>query len=291
MGAESDFFVPIARDLPASETLPEQIHVSESGFCELYLVRRDGRCRVCKVLKPEYRGNPVYESLLRKEFDLGFGLDHPGICRTLDWTRLPGFGSAILMEWVDGRTLDVWAAQEQPGPDRIRQVFSEICDALDYIHRRQLVHRDIKPENVMLTHDGDHVKLIDFGLADADAWYLYKQAAGTRDYAAPEVLAGRAADARSDIFSVGVMLGELGGRRFSRQAAKCMRQLPDRRYRSAGQLRHALMRRTGLRCMVIVPVILAVVVALWLLWDFRRSERHAARIFHEATDLIENALR
>ena len=291
MGAESNFFEPLPQGQPVQEAPPELIHVSVEGWCELWRLHHAGRYRVGKVLKPEYRGNPVYESLLRKEFDLGSGLDHPGICRTLDWATLPGFGSAILMEWVDGRTLDVWAAQERPGPDRVRQVFCEICDALDYLHRRQRIHRDLKPENVMLTHDGDHVKLIDFGLADADAWYLHKQAAGTRDYAAPEVLAGRAADARSDIWSVGVMLKEWGGRRFARVAAKCTRPIPARRYRHAGDLRRALSHRPLRRWLLVLAAGLALGAAGWGLWESGRAARQADRIFREATEWIEESLR
>ena len=291
MGVESNFFEPLPQGLSVFDAPPEPLPVSAGGWCELWRLRHDGHYRVCKALKPEYRGNPVYESLLRKEFEMGFGLDHPGICRTLDWTTLPGCGSAILMEWVDGRTLDEWMAQERPGPERIRQVFCEICDALDYLHRRQRVHRDLKPENVMLTHDGDHVKLIDFGLADADAWYLHKQAGGTRDYAAPEVLAGGAADARSDIWSVGVMLKDYGGRRFARVAEKCMHRIPARRWRHAGDLRRALMRRPFRRWLPVLAAVLAAAAAGWILWESGRTARQADRIFREATEWIENSLR
>ena len=290
MGLESNFFEKPPASLPAEEPVPERLYASVSGCCELWLLRRAGRYRVCKVLKAEFRGHPVCESLLRKEFDLGYGLDHPGICRILDWETLPDLGPAIIMEWVDGRTLAEWAARERPDVEQVRTVFCELCEALEYIHRRQRVHRDLKPENVMLTCDGDHVKLIDFGLADADAWYLHKQAAGTPGYAAPEVLAGGAADARSDIWSLGVMLAGLGGRRFSRIARKCMRSQPGRRYRSAGQLRRALMRRPARRWLPVLLAVLLCAAAVSPLWSSRRAARQADRIFREATELVGRGL-
>ena len=288
MGLESTFFEQRPEGLPAAGPSPELLHRSETGYTELWRVRRDGRYRVCKVLKPAFRGDPAFEALLRKEFDLGCGLEHPGICRILDWKTLPEWGSAIEMEWVDGRTLADLAAQRSLSASDVRRLFGEICDALDYIHRRGLVHRDLKPENVLVTHDGSHVKLIDFGLSDAGDWYQHKQAAGTRGYAAPELLAGRPADARSDIFSLGVMLSELGGKRFSRVTGKCTRQIPEKRYQDVRQVRRALDER-GRWVWAAVAVVILILMAALLLPD--RAARQADCIFKDATELIENSLR
>ena len=289
MGVESTFFEGRPGDLPAGGLLPELLHRSETGYTELWRIRREGRYRVYKVLKPEFRGEAAYEALLRKEFGLGFGLDHPGICRVLDWKTSPEWGSTIEMEWVDGQTLAEMASQGPLPTAQLRQLFVELCDALEYIHRRGLVHRDLKPENVLVTHEGGHVKLIDFGLSDAGDWYQLKEAAGTRVYAAPELLAGRPADARSDIYSLGVMLSELGGKRFSRVAGKCTRQIPDRRYRDARQVQRVLegRGRWGWMAVVTLALFLGLGAAL-LLRD--RAARQADRIFGEATELIERSL-
>ncbi len=286
MGAESTFFGHFPSNPPEREIRPERLYASASGYSELWRIRREGRYRVCKVLKEEHRGDPAFETLLRKEFELGYGLEHPGICRILDWKVLPGLGSAIEMEWVDGESLAELAARGPIPAPRIRSLFCELCEALDYIHRRGLVHRDLKPENVMVTHDGGHVKLIDFGLADAGGWYLHKQPAGTPDYAAPEVLAGREADARSDIWSLGVMLSVLGGRKFSQIAHRCARQIPERRFQDVRQVKMAL-ERCGRPVWLAAMAILLVAGALALLWAGGRDARRADRIFREATDLIE----
>ena len=289
MGAESTFFEHFPGSQPLQEAALELLHRSESGFAELWRVRRDGLYRVFKVLKASCRGKQAYEDLLRKEYELACGLEHPGVCRVLDWIVLPILGSAIEMEWVDGSTL-AELAEKRPLPAvQVRQLFGEICDALDYVHHRGLVHRDLKPENVMVTHDGGHIRLIDFGLADADEWYLHKQPAGTPGYAAPEVLAGRPADARSDIYSLGVMLLELGGRKFARVAGKCMKQLPEQRYQDVRQLKGALEHRTWPVWLAAVALLLTAV--LFLLWlGHNPSARKADRVFEEATELIENTL-
>ena len=289
MGAESTFFEHFAGSQPLQEAALELLHRSESGYAELWRVRREGRYRVFKVLKAPYRGEPAWEVLLRKEYELGCGLEHPGICRILDWKVLPALGSAIEMEWVDGQTLASLSGGRQLPAAQVRRLFGEICDALDYIHRRGLVHRDLKPENVMVTHDGDHIKLIDFGLADADEWYLHKQPAGTPGYVAPEVLAGRPAEARSDIYSLGVMFLELGGRKFSRVAGKCMKPVPDRRFQDIRQLRCALEHRSWPGWMAAAVLLLA--AGLILLWLGKGpASREADRVFEEATELIEKTL-
>ena len=289
MGAESVFFSQFPSSPPEREIRPERLYASASGYSELWRIRREGRYRVCKVLKEEHRGDPAFEALLRKEFELGYGLEHPGVCRILDWKELPGLGSAIEMEWVDGESLAELAARGPIPTARIRSLFCELCDALDYIHHRGLVHRDLKPENVMVTHDGGHIKLIDFGLADADGWYLLKLPAGTPGYAAPEVLAGRAADARSDIWSLGVMLSELGGRRLSGVARKCTRPLPEHRFQNVLQVKTSLERRWRPAWLAALAILLAVGV-LALVWAGGRESRRADRIFREATELIENEL-
>lgn len=289
MGTESTFFEPLSAELPAQDIRPECLYVSEEGFSEIWRVRREGRFRVYKVLKPAFRGNPAHESLLRKEFELCYGLEHPHICRILDWKVLPELGSAIEMEWVDGCTLAELAAKGPLPPDEVRALFGEICEALAYIHRRQLVHRDLKPENVMVTHDGGHVKLLDFGLADTNGWYLYKQAAGTPRYAAPEVLAGRAADARSDIYSLGVMLADVGGKPFLRISARCTRTLPSQRYQQVGDVQCALSRRPfRLAGWAVAGLLLG--AALWWMLASGSAARRADRIFREATEMLEQVL-
>lgn len=219
----------------------ECIYRSESGHSVLYRIRQEGKFRVLKALKEEYRGDPFYRSLLRKEFEIGWELDHPGICKTFGFRESNDLGPVIEMEWVDGCTLEELYAQGPVALPVEQQLFSEICDALSYIHRKQVFHRDLKPENILVTFKGSHIKLIDFGLSDTDTHASHKESAGTVAYAAPELLRGESADARSDIFSLGRILFEVSDR-FTSVALKCMDRRPEKRYASAEEVKAALMR-------------------------------------------------
>ena len=219
----------------------ECIYCSEKGPSILYRTQREGKFRVLKALKEEFRNDPFYRGLLRKEFEIGWELDHPGICKTLDFREVDSLGPCIEMEWVDGCTLEELYAHGPVARELEVQLFSELCDALSYIHRKQVFHRDLKPENILVTHKGSHIKLIDFGLSDSDTHATHKESAGTVVYAAPEVLRGDPADARSDIFSLGRILFEVSDR-YTALALRCMDRRPEKRPASAEEVKAALLK-------------------------------------------------
>lgn len=222
------------------DTAPEDLclmNPSGCGWSELWKCRMNGKFMVLKALKKEYRNSPVHANMLRKEFSLSYDLDHQSICKALDFRNVPDLGDCIVMQWVDGTAL----REMLPLRDRdlSMKIAMELCDAMDYIHSRQIVHRDLKPENIIITHNGHNVKLIDFGLSDADDYAVLKFPAGTRSYAAPEVIAGSEGDCRSDIWSLGMILSELDGipRGIVR---KCLARNPEKRYRSVLEVKRAL---------------------------------------------------
>ena len=100
------------------------------------------------------------------------------------------FGPCIVMEYIDGVTLDKFL-EGKPSKQLRRKVVDQLIDALAYIHGKQIVHRDLKPSNILVTRNGSNVKIIDFGLSDADDYAILKQAAGTLKYMAPEQNKGR----------------------------------------------------------------------------------------------------
>ena len=261
MGEPSFFFADPGCGMTTVSGL-ECIYCSETGPSMLFRIQREGKFRVLKALKEEFRDNPFYQGLLRKEFEIGWELDHPGICKTLDYREVEGLGPCIEMEWVDGCTLEELYAHGPVAAELERQVFAELCDALSYIHHKQVFHRDLKPENIMVTHKGSHVKLIDFGLSDSDTHATHKESAGTVVYAAPEVLRGEAADARSDIFSLGRILFEVSDR-YTPLALRCMERRPEKRPASAEEVKAALLRprRTWLWWVLAALALVASVLA------------------------------
>lgn len=257
MEDNSAFFVhpetPSAKEAPA----PELIHSSRQGFCELYRVDRMGQFRVLKCLKTSFRGDPLYENLLRKEFEIGYTLRHPNICEYYSFGPQEGLGNCIEMEWVDGRTLETLLSEGRPVLALRDKILDELCDALTYIHSKQILHRDLKPSNILITYGGDTVKLVDFGFSDSDAHTVLKTPAGTQAFAAPETLRDGIADIRSDIFSLGLIISALGGHRDV--ARKCCEKLPQHRYPSVSAVKKALHSRSPLLAGIIF--ILLIVLA------------------------------
>ena len=214
----------------------ELIHSSEEGFSELYRICKEGRFFVYKALKKQYRGNLMYEELLGKDFKIGFSLSHSSVCQYYAKIQHPMLGSCIVMEWIDGCTLEEFIKAGNTSSQLCEKIICEICDALEYIHRKQIIHRDLKPENIMITHNGQNVKIIDFGLSDADSYGIFKAPAGTRHYAAPELITGEPVDARCDIWSLGVIIDEIS-RKYRHVAAHCLQHDRNKRYSSVAEIK------------------------------------------------------
>lgn len=220
------------------------LHESKGGFSRLFRAQRMGKWQVLKCLKPEFAQQDEYRALLQKEFEIGFHLDHPNIARTESLEEVEGLGICIVEEYVDGKSLRELMGVKDLSRNRIIGIMSQLADALEYLHQHQIVHRDLKPENILITAKGDYVKLIDFGLSDADSYTILKQPAGTRRYAAPEVF-GSSSESNgiaADIYSFGKILEELNTQLphpdalLKKIAARCTQRNPHDRYTSLSSI-------------------------------------------------------
>ncbi len=198
--------------------------LGSGGMGEVYRARdlRLGREVAVKVLPAEVAATPDRLARFEREARTVASLNHPNIVTLFSVEDADGV-RFLTMELVEGRTLsDVMTPGGLP-QQRILELAIALTDALVAAHERGVIHRDLKPANVMVTRDG-RLKVLDFGLAklvtgDADAATRAAtvEAAisgegkmfGTVPYMAPEQLRGEDADARSDVFALGIVLYEL----------------------------------------------------------------------------------
>lgn len=253
------------------------------GPFRLLTATRYGKRYLLKCLSADYSRDPVYSMIQAKEFEIGITLDHPSIRRTLGFEEVAGFGRAVILEYIDGEPLDRALKDGRITKDNARSVVSQLASALEYIHTRQIYHRDIKPSNILLTYSGRQVKLIDFSLSDSGSYVILKNPAGTKRYLAPEQMnADAKPSSRADIYSFGVVVGEIaervGDKELGRIAKVCADPDPFKRPESLSQIRLPeqmdLSRRVAGNIMdsklltIILGVVATVMVLLiaWLIW-------------------------
>jgi len=206
--------------------------IGKGGMGEVYLAhdaKLDRRVAV-KFLPDEMHKDPRARERFLREAKAAAALDHPFICKVFEAGESRG-RSYIVMEFVEGKSLgDRIAEGPLPLPEALK-VTLEVCEALEAAHAKGIIHRDLKPSNLMCTPQG-HVKVMDFGLAkhivsepvgtQVSALSRTLTAAplqasittpgvviGTIGYMSPEQAKGEAVDARTDIFSLGIVLAQM----------------------------------------------------------------------------------
>ncbi|MGH7673696.1 MAG: serine/threonine-protein kinase, partial [Gemmatimonadales bacterium] len=187
-----------------------QHEIGRGGYSIVYLARdREVDAPVAiKLLVPPPAGAQVARERLRREVQVVRELSHANIVAVYDCGD-EGPWSFVVMEYVAGPDLQAAVRDRGPlAPERAARIGRDIAAALGAAHRRGILHRDVKPQNVLLDPDG-RARLADFGSARLDSQATLTQTGalvGTLAYLAPEVLAGRRADARADVYALGLTL-------------------------------------------------------------------------------------
>ena len=198
--------------------------LGEGGMGVVYKARDTslGRTVAIKILSPDRISDPTRKERFAQEAKAASALNHPNIVTVHD-IRSDGGVDFIVMECVEGSTLEDWIGPKRLRTRELLQYAVQIADALASAHAAGILHRDLKPSNVMVTNDG-RVKVLDFGLAklleteepmpDGATQTIRNlteegMVAGTTAYMSPEQAEGRKLDARSDIFSFGTVLYEM----------------------------------------------------------------------------------
>ena len=270
--------------------------IETKGYSCLYTATQFGKKVILKGLKPEFKKERFYQDLLKKEFEISYSLDHPNIVKIIDFQNILNIGDCIVMEYVEGVTLREFIESQRDNKTTSRDVthytdenkqyvigasckvsksqnrrdkrvyekiFNELLDAMEYFHSKQIIHRDLKPDNILITNNGNNVKIIDFGLSDADDYVILKQAAGTRKYAAPEqLIPNNTIDCRADIYSLGIILKNNFPKSYHKIAEKCAQQDKEKRFSSVSEIRNFIKKKKITKITAAATLILLLLFAL-----------------------------
>lgn len=277
-----------AKSAEISEIIPGQ-----SKYYKVSKVRINNKWFILKQINAEYKEHPVYVSALEKEFEIGFRLDHPHIIKYYNKGKDEN-GTYIISEYVDGVTLRQLIAGDnkmRKNSSFIEKFIFQMTEALSYMHNQQLYHADMKPENIIITHKGSNVKIIDFGLSCTDADILISP--GTKKYASPEQTESpEMLDARSDIYSFGLILLELltgktdkeairhVPKKFKNIIKKCISPSQEMRYQSAIEIPYDL-KKKNINRVIYYSLFSVIIITVIFVYAFNNKSNNVAFTYNK----------
>ena len=191
--------------------LVEQIGVGGMAIVYRAIDQRTGHNVAVKVLRPEFNQDVEFVSRFQREAEAASKMTHHNIVNLLD-VGMDGENRYLVMEYVQGKTLkELIKEKGRLSPAVAAQITISILSALQHAHQNGIIHRDIKPQNILVHADG-HIKVADFGIARmANSSTLTRgdSVMGSVHYFSPEQASGQAANATSDLYSVGVVMYEM----------------------------------------------------------------------------------
>lgn len=221
---------------------------------------RYGRRWILKGINPESADDMLVRQQLLKEFEILSVLSHPGIVRFFGIEEVGRLGLCIIMQWIEGPTLEEALQQGMLNREDRRRLMFEIVEGVAYLHSKGIVHRDLKPSNIMVRQNGLSAVIIDFGLADTDAFTIVKYPAGTEGYVSERQRKADTPDTSDDVYSLGVIMSalypELGA------IARRCKSPSGKRYANATKLLRAMHRRTRLGRRIILSVVTVIAICV-----------------------------
>lgn len=192
---------PLKASYTDYEVIPSQ------GYSLIVKCRKGEQTVILKGLKEENSKRTLLRNALKREFKQCHRLNHTGIIRYQGLVEVEGYGLCIEEEFVEGRTLQAYLKEPHTDDEKIA-IVNQIADVLRYAHSQGVIHRNLKPSNVLITAQGDHVKLIDFNVLSLDD---VKATADTTRFMAPELKdETMTADGTADIYSLGTIMKAMG---------------------------------------------------------------------------------
>ncbi len=264
--------------------------VTNNGFSDFKLLKitayaklyRASKCGKFFLIKTTKDNTERERQMLIREYELSIDCDHPNIVHTYTYESNLEVGEGIVMEYINGRTLEEYLAEPRNVAER-KRLFEELLSAVGYLHKRGIIHNDLKPQNILISHTDNSLKLIDFGLADDDSHYALKTLGCTPRYASPELITrSNEIDARSDIYSIGVIMQEMLGN--SSIARRCMNDSPSKRYPNIYALQRAWRNRH--RPYWIISSIVLLMMLVWPTINHTIEQSEQAKEQHQRKALI-----